>query len=322
MSAMTTGLGGFRAALWTGWILLGTAGLLYGWARGVPAWAAAPVLAAFLIEYSFYLAAGFEPVRERLKGPRLPWLLACSMLLPYLVYALGTGQFGWWALAKLAGLALVVSFWYVVLPAAALADIGLLCLLAAVLLWKFFNPIYPEPAPRLETAVLGQLALIHVSATAFLAVRGVDGTGFGFLPRRRDWEIGIRHFIYFLPVGIPLALGLGAFRFGGSAPAWKVAVTFFGILWVVALSEEFFFRGLLQQWLGKWTGSAQAALILTSLLFGAAHLGFREFPNWRFALVAAVAGWFYGRAYQQARSIRAAMVTHALVVTTWRGLFT
>ncbi len=322
MSAMTTGLGGFRAALLTGWILLGMAGLLYAGARGVPAWAAAPVLAAFLIEYSFYLVPGFEPLRERLKGPGLPWLLAGSAVLPYLVYALGTGQFEWWALGKLAALAAAVSFWYVVLPASALSDIGLLCVLAAVLLRKFFDPIYPEPVPRLDVDVLGHLALIHVSAMAFLVVRGVDGTGFGFWPRRRDWAIGIRHFLYFLPVGIPLALGLGAFRFGGSAPAWKAAATFFGILWVVALSEEFFFRGLLQQWLGKWTGSAHAALIGASLLFGAAHLGFREFPNWRFALVAAVAGWFYGRAYQQARSIRAGMVTHALVVTTWRALFT
>lgn len=279
------------------------------------------MLAAFLIEYSFYLVPGFEPVRERLKGPRLPWLLAASALLPYLVYALGTGQFAWMALAKLAGLAMVVSFWYVILPAVALADIALLCVLAAALLFKFFNSIYTAPAPRLEVSVLGQLALIHVSAMAFLAVRGAEGTGYGFLPRRQDWIIGIRQFLYFLVVGIPLALGLGAFRFGAETPAWKVAATFFGILWVVALSEEFFFRGLLQQWLGKWTGSARAGLVAASLLFGAVHLGFREFPNWRFALVAAVAGWFYGRAYEQARSIRAGMVTHALVVTTWRAFF-
>ena len=38
-------------------------------------------------------------------------------------------------------------------------------------------------------------------------------------------------------------------------------------------------------------------------------------------LLAAVAGFFYGRAYVEARSVRAAMVTHALVNTTWRMLF-
>jgi len=279
------------------------------------------VLAAFLIEYSFYLVPGFEPLRERLAGPRLPWLLTASALVPYLLYSLGTGQFSWLSLARLAALALAVSFWYVVLPASPVTDVGLVCLLAAVLLHKYFDPIYAPPVPRLDVDILGHLALIHVSAMALLVERRVSGTGFGFLPRRTDWAIGIRYFLYFLPVGIPLALALKAFQLAPIAPAWKIAGTFFGILWVVALSEEFFFRGLLQQWLERWTGSAAAGLVVTSLLFGLVHLGFRTFPNWRFAVVAAVAGWFYGRAFQQARSIRASMVTHALMVTTWRALF-
>jgi membrane protease YdiL (CAAX protease family) len=98
-------------------------------------------------------------------------------------------------------------------------------------------------------------------------------------------------------------------------------VLFFGALWVIALPEEFFFRGLLQRWIGEWTGSRYLGLATASLLFGAAHLPFREFPNWRLATVAAVAGCFYGLAYQKADSIRASMVTHALVVTIWRTLF-
>jgi hypothetical protein len=37
--------------------------------------------------------------------------------------------------------------------------------------------------------------------------------------------------------------------------------------------------------------------------------------------VAAVLGWFCGRARNQAGSIRASMVTHALVATAWRAFF-
>jgi hypothetical protein len=37
--------------------------------------------------------------------------------------------------------------------------------------------------------------------------------------------------------------------------------------------------------------------------------------------MAATAGIFYGLAFRQARSIRASMVTHALVVTSWRIFF-
>jgi len=102
-------------------------------------------------------------------------------------------------------------------------------------------------------------------------------------------------------------------------PVWKIAATFASMLSVVALSEEFFFRGLLQQWMAEWTGRPAWGLVAASILFGSVHLGFRGFPNWRFALAAAVAGRFYGGSFQQARSIRASMVTHALVVTLWRA---
>jgi membrane protease YdiL (CAAX protease family) len=47
-------------------------------------------------------------------------------------------------------------------------------------------------------------------------------------------------------------------------------------------------------------------------------LWYRAFPNWRFAVLATIAGLFYGLAFRQARSIRASMVTHALTVTALR----
>jgi membrane protease YdiL (CAAX protease family) len=52
-----------------------------------------------------------------------------------------------------------------------------------------------------------------------------------------------------------------------------------------------------------------------------AHLGYGPFPNWRFALVASVAGLCYGHAYSKTRSVRASMVAQALVNTVWRTCF-
>jgi uncharacterized protein len=75
------------------------------------------------------------------------------------------------------------------------------------------------------------------------------------------------------------------------------------------------------QGLGRWLKNNTAGLILSSVAFGLVHLPFRDFPNWKFALVAAIAGLFYGRAYSQAGGIRAAMITHALVNTTTRIFF-
>ena len=52
---------------------------------------------------------------------------------------------------------------------------------------------------------------------------------------------------------------------------------------------------------------------------GAVHLPFGgQFPNWKFAALAAVAHLGYGIAFQKGKGVRAAMVTHALVVTVWR----
>jgi len=317
---MNQSLGGFRAALLAGWAALSAAGLLYARSKGIPAWAAIPILAAFLVEYPFYLLPGF-PAAARLFEQRLPLFLIVSFVAPYVVYAANTGQFRWWALAQLAALAAALSLWYVVLPPAPPVDAAFLVLVAAVVLRKYLIPIYTSPIAGLHIESLGHLALIRLCAMVMLFERRVAGIGFGFLPSRQDWRIGIRHFLYFLIAGIPLVWATGLAHFGPVMPLWKIAATFLGVLWVLALSEEFFFRGLLQQWLTQWTGSPTMALAGAAIAFGSVHLGFRSFPNWKFALAAAVAGFFYGRAYSQAKSIRASMVTHALVVTMWRALF-
>jgi membrane protease YdiL (CAAX protease family) len=141
------------------------------------------------------------------------------------------------------------------------------------------------------------------------------------VPNRREWRIGILHYLCFLPAAACLALPLKAVRLAPPVPLWKIAGIFLGFLWVVALFEEFIFRGVLQQWLEEWAWSRAAALLVTSVVFGSVHLWFRGFPNWRWALIAGVLGWFCGHARNQAGSIRAGIVTHALVVATWRGFF-
>jgi membrane protease YdiL (CAAX protease family) len=316
---MNKSLGGFRAALLGGWITLSAAGVLYARLKGIPAWAAVPILAAFLTEYPFYLVPGFAAVRERWQRG-LPLFLVVSFVAPYAIYATNTGQFRWSSLMQLAALGTVFSLWYSVLPRTPLSDGAFLVLAAAVVLRGYLAPIYTSAVAGLHIEILGHLALTRLCAMVMLVERRVPGIDYGFLPSTNDWKIGLRHFLYFLIVGIPLAWATRLVHLGPIMPLWKIAATFLGMLWVLALSEEFFFRGLLQQWMVQWTGSPAIGLAGTATLFGLAHLGFRSFPNWRFALAAAVAGWFYGRAYQEAKSIRASMVTHALVVTLWRAL--
>lgn len=324
MRPMAKSPGSFRAALLIGWIALGAAGVLYARDKGIPSWAALPVLAAFLVEYPFYLVPAFPELRERLAGARLQVFLMASAVVPYLVCCCGAVEFRWVGLLRLVALALALGLWYAVLPAAPAVDVAFLALIPVVLLGKYFDPIYApfrlQLYPELKyTILLGHLSLIVMAVMVLMLERRVHETGYGFVPNWNEWRIGALHYLYFLLVAGPLALWLKAAHITDPKPVWYIAGTFFGVLWVVALSEEFGFRGLLQPWIEEWTWSRSAALLITSVLFGLVHLGFRGFPNWRWALLVAVLGWFCGRARNQAGSIRAGMVTHALVVTTWRA---
>lgn len=313
--------GGFRATVLIGWIALGAAGFLYAQLKGIPNWAALPALAAFLVEYPFYLVPAFPKVREQLAGARLPGFLVASAVLPYLVCCMGAVEFQLLSLIKLVALALVLGLWFRILPAAPAADLGFLALVVAVKLSRYAQALYPPPYKGVEIGVLGDLALFQTAVLALMLERPVRETGYGFLPTWKDWRIGALHYLYFLPVGCGLAWALHAVRFTGPAALWKVAVDFLGWLFVLSLAEEFFFRGVLQQWLEDWTGRRHTALFIASLLFGAVHLWYRQFPNWKWLVLAGALGWFCGRARNQAGSIRAAMVTHTLVITTWRAFF-
>jgi membrane protease YdiL (CAAX protease family) len=310
----------FGAALLVGWLILTATGLLYAQFKHVPNWAAVPVLTGFLIEYPFYLLPAFPDVRKRLNGPQFPAVLVFSVVLPYLACYAPHGHVAPIALLKLTVLALVLAFWYRVLPVNLGTDLAFLGLLATTLLSPFFERVYPAIYPGLPIAILGRIALFHMAALVLIVQRRIPETGYGFIPSLREWRIGALHFLSFLPIAACLVLPAKMVRFTHPAPLWKTIGIFLAFLWVVALFEEFIFRGVLLGWLEQ-RSSQTAALALTSVLFGGAHLWFRGFPNWRWALLAGILGWFCGHARNQAGSIRAGVVTHALAVATWRGFF-
>jgi membrane protease YdiL (CAAX protease family) len=295
--------------------------MIYARARGIPAWAAGPALAAFLIEYPFYLVTGFAEWRERLAGPALPGFLLAGSLLPYLACCLGAIPFSWTALALLAAMTLAIGLWHVVLPDRPVLDLAFLALVASILLGRYLQSIYPRPYPGLDLVILGHLALIQTAVLSLMLARRVSETGYGFLPNAFEWRIGALHYLYFAAIAVPLALALRLARFAGPGRLWTAPAIFLGVLWVVALSEEFFFRGVLQQWIADWTWNRTAGLVTASVLFGSVHLWFRGFPNWRMALAATVLGLFCGLARERTGGIRAGMVTHALAVATWRAFF-
>ncbi len=317
--------GAFRAAVLGGWVVLAAAGLIYARLKHIPTWAALPALIAFLIVYPFYLVPAFPTLRERFAGKRLaPYLLVCA-LAPYLVCCFGAVQFRWVSLGALVVMALAPAFWYRVLPPRLPVDLAFLAIIPLLLVGKFFSAVYASIHPALkDLAFLGHASLIPIVVMVLLLERRVSDFGYGFIPRRADWRVGALHYFYFALVGFPLVLLLRAARWNPPALGWKPLPLFAGMfvayLWTIALSEEFFARGVLQTWMEEWTNRT-AGLMITSLLFGAVHLWFHAFPNWRWALVSTALAWFCGRARNQTGNIRSAMITHALVFSTWKVFF-
>jgi hypothetical protein len=78
-----------------------------------------------------------------------------------------------------------------------------------------------------------------------------------------------------------------------------------------------FFRGLLLNLLERKIGTRNAVAV-SSVLFGLAHFNKRAaYFNWRYVILAAIAGVFYSRAWLDRRRVLTSSVTHATVDTVW-----
>ena len=111
--------------------------------------------------------------------------------------------------------------------------------------------------------------------------------------------------------GLAWALGgLENTGFGVPQNFWLWA---WGNLLVTCVAEELFFRGFLQRYLAiKWRAREWgwlAALCLTSMLFGLVHLA----GGIEFAVIATVAGLFYGLAYHLSHRIEVAILLHFFI---------
>jgi uncharacterized protein len=81
------------------------------------------------------------------------------------------------------------------------------------------------------------------------------------------------------------------------------------------------FRGLLQNFLSKASKSDLAGWWTASMLFGFSHITNLGFPNWRYVILASIAGLFYGWTWRKTGSIFASALVHAAVDAVWHFLF-
>jgi membrane protease YdiL (CAAX protease family) len=253
-------------------------------------------------------------------------ILWFSSLIPYLIFSLGAGTFRSNAFYLLVALTGIFSFWHIVLPRRAAYDIGFLVIAAAPFVARVFSRIYLAPDHHVRPEILGQLMWIRVGIVALLVLREWDPGPFSFWPTLPEWRTGAMYYCAAIVPIVVLGLAIHDVRWSPlKGEWWRVAGigigTFFGFLLVTALSEELFFRGVITRALLDQLPSRAFAIILSAVVYGAAHLWFHGFPDWRQASVAALLGIFFGYAYARTGSVRVSMVTHTLVITTWRLFF-
>jgi membrane protease YdiL (CAAX protease family) len=132
----------------------------------------------------------------------------------------------------------------------------------------------------------------------------------------------LRELLFFAPAVLVLGLALGFIHpHANLSAAGRAALTWVGIFVFVAVPEELFFRAwvqnLLERRVGRWP-----ALVIASVLFGLSHFNKRsEHFNWRYVLLATVAGIFYGRAWRERRRVPASTITHTCVDWLWSWWF-
>jgi membrane protease YdiL (CAAX protease family) len=82
-----------------------------------------------------------------------------------------------------------------------------------------------------------------------------------------------------------------------------------------ALPEEILFRSLIQNLLMLRFGFTNAILLAAAVVFGCSHLnnGAPAAPNWRYAIVATIAGFTFGKVFQKAGSVLSSAGCHAMV---------
>jgi uncharacterized protein len=149
-------------------------------------------------------------------------------------------------------------------------------------------------------------------------MRRLDGVGFDLRLRLRDLGFGLREFCFYAPVAILLGLAMGFLHAHALWPSWKqLGGAYLFTFFLIAVPEELFFRGWIQNLLERRVGRGWA-LAITAVLFGLSHWNKRTTSfNWQYVLLAALAGVFYGRAWQRERRVGASAITHATVDTVW-----
>jgi membrane protease YdiL (CAAX protease family) len=287
----------------------------------------ASFVVSFALLFAPFWAFGFGaagPLRRTLSA-RWARVLAPGLLAgSYLVFALPRGEFLWRHFAELAGIPVMVAILLEFFPrdtgerlSPQWPDFVALALLGLPIVMRWLHPTYPHPA----LSAMPKLLLTDAALYGFLVVRGLENVGYDFRPRWRDLAVGMRELVLFAPFGIGLGFALHFIGFHRLTPTpWEFLAGWITTFLLIAIPEELFFRGILLNLLERRMGP-RTALAVSAVMFGFSHFNKRAAFNWRYIILATIAGIFYGRAWRDHRRLFSSGITHATVDVIWGTWF-
>ena len=282
----------------------------------IPAAAAIGIYTCFLGLFLLLLVPGFFEIRRT--G-------AIGLLFfPYLIYAAANNDFHWLAFGKIVLLAAVPIAIFVFFPVQRpdrfhWQDATAWLWLMIPVILRQETGIWTKPV---NLDFMARLFTLAVAVWCWLVLRRTPGTGYRVAISVFGLRETIKHFALFVLIAVPLGslLQLSAWNPTWQG-VWKFCVDYITIFLFIALLEEFFFRGILQNLLARTLASPKRAQAAASLAFGLSHILLAPAPNWRYVIVASIAGWFYGSVFAATGTLMAPAMMHALVDTVWRTWF-
>lgn len=166
---------------------------------------------------------------------------------------------------------------------------------------------------------------ILLGLTIFLCFRQMEGMKYRLPESARDCRNMLIGFAVTAPVlaVVGIAVGFIPLPHASTASLGRMASAAVIIFCATGLPEEILFRSMIQNMMFQRFGSGTMTLLVASVIFGAAHLdnGPQAVPNWRYFILATIAGFAYGRVFQRSSSVLSSTGFHALVDWTKHFFF-
>lgn len=276
-----------------------------------------------------YFSLGYKEQRAKFinlfnQHAWLYFLAPIVFVIPYVLYAYGTATYEPTPLFKLLAFMYVPSF---LLFAARIgkSQVSFFDIAAIFAIWLPFDMGWISDIwawPEGEAAYGLNAALgVGFAMLSFGCFRQFSNIGYDFRMSKQDIIIVFTHFLIFFAIALAFGIPSGFIEYNGAINPLKSLAAFVGIFLFIAIPEELLFRGLLQNYLQKILSPPYLALAITAVIFGATHLNNPPLNDWRYFLLATIAGLIYGHAYLRTKNLMAPVILHALVDAVWVGYF-